>query len=153
MVKRVGWMSRRGLLDQVDGARVREAIRRAELVTSGEIRVSVARLFWGDVYAAAARAFDRLGMHQTRDRNAVLFFVVPARRRFVVLGDRGIHAKVGQAFWDEVTKQVSERFRSGDFTEGLVRGIEMVAEELRTHFPYDAATDVNELPDDVDFPP
>jgi uncharacterized membrane protein len=152
MVKRVGWVSRRGLLEQVDGARVREAIRRAELVTSGEIRVSVARLFWGDVYAAAARAFDRLGMHRTRDRNAVLFFVVPARRRFAVLGDSGIHAKVGQAFWDEITRQVAERFRTGDFTGGLVRGIEMVAEGLRTHFPYDAATDVNELPDDVDFP-
>jgi uncharacterized membrane protein len=151
MVKRVGWMSRRKLLAQVDAARVKEAIRRAELVTSGEIRVSVARLFWGNVYAAAARAFDRLGMHRTRRRNGVLFFVVPARRRFAVLGDSGIHEKVGQAFWEKVTGAMGELFRAGEFTEGLVRGIEMVAAELRSHFPYDPATDTNELPDDVDF--
>ena len=151
MVKRVGWMSRRALLGKVDATRVKEAIRQAELATSGEIRVSVARLFWGDVYKAAARAFDRLGMQKTRDRNGVLFFVVPARRKFAILGDRGIHEKVGQAFWETVTGAVSERFRAEDFTGGLVLGIEMIAQELHTHFPYDAATDVNELPDDVDF--
>jgi uncharacterized membrane protein len=151
MVKRVGWMSRRKLLAQVDGARVTEAIQKAERLTSGEIRVSVARLFWGDVYRAAERAFDRLGMTRTRDRNGVLVFVVPARRRFAILGDSGIHAKVGQAFWDRVTEAVTERFRTGDFTGGLVRAIEMIGEELAAHFPYDAASDRNELPDDVDF--
>jgi uncharacterized membrane protein len=139
------------MLERIDAERVKEAIRRAELVTSGEIRVSVARLFWGDVYRAAARAFDRLGMHRTRQRNGVLFFVVPARRRFAVLGDSGIHEKVGQDFWDKVSWAVSECFRTGDFTEGLVRGIELVGRELEAHFPYNALTDVNELPDDVDF--
>jgi uncharacterized membrane protein len=151
MVKRVGWMSRRKLLREVDGARVTEAIRAAERRTSGEIRVSVARLFWGDVYRAAARAFDRLGMSRTREHNGVLVFVVPARRRFAILGDSGIHAKVGQAFWDRVTAVMSERFRAGDFTGGLVHAIETIGEELAAHFPYDAATDQNELPDDVDF--
>ena len=29
--------------------------------------------------------------------------------------------------------------------------IEEVGEQLATHFPFDAATDVDELPDDVDF--
>ena len=151
MVTRVGWMSRRKLLGQVDQARLVEAIRRAELATSGEIRVCVARLFWGDVYKAAERAFDRLGMRRTSQRNGVLFFVVPARRRFAVLGDSGIHEKVGQAFWEGVTAALSKRFREGDFTGGLVDGIEMVAVELAKHFPYDAATDRNELSDEVDF--
>ena len=151
MVSRVGWMSRRKMLARVDAARVTEAIRHAELRTSGELRVSVARLFWGNVYRAATRAFDRLGMDRTRERNGVLVFVVPARRRFVILGDAGIHEKVGQAFWDRVTDAVSKCFREADFTGGLVRGIEMIGEELATHFPYDAATDQNELPDDVDF--
>jgi uncharacterized membrane protein len=144
-------MGRRRMLRKIDAVRVKEAIRRAELATSGEIRVSVARLFWGDVYEAAARAFDRLGMHRTRHRNAVLFFVVPARRRFAILGDSGIHERVGKDFWEKVSWAVSERFRDGDFTEGLVRGIELVAEELGNHFPYDGATDTNELPDEVDF--
>ncbi len=46
---------------------------------------------------------------------------------------------------------MSERFRAGDFTAGLVEGIELVGEQLATHFPYDAVTDKNELPDSVDF--
>jgi uncharacterized membrane protein len=46
---------------------------------------------------------------------------------------------------------VSERFREGDFTGGLVKGIEEVGEQLAAHFPYDAASDVDELTNDVDF--
>ena len=40
MVSRVGWMSRSKLLAKIDGKRIEDAIRRAELATSGEIRVS-----------------------------------------------------------------------------------------------------------------
>jgi uncharacterized membrane protein len=143
--------TRRKLLAAVDAERVREAIAEAERRTSGEIRVSVASFFWGDVRRVAERAFDRLGLTRTKERNAVFFFVVPARRRFVILGDEGIHSKVGPEFWDRVVAAVSERFRVKDFTGGLVQGIETVGRELAAHFPYDAATDRNELPDDVDF--
>lgn len=144
-------MTRRKLLRIIDRAKVKEAIQRAEHRTSGEICVSVASLFWGSVEKAADKAFLRMGMANTKQRNGVLFFVVPARRKFVVLGDRGIHEKVGQEFWDRVAAAVSERFREGDFTGGLVRGIEEVGEQLATHFPYDAATDRDELPDEIDF--
>jgi uncharacterized membrane protein YgcG len=144
-------LTRRGLLRAVDGSRVRTAIEAAERRTSGEIRVSVAPYFWGNVRRVAERAFDRLGMTATRERNGVLFFIVPARRRFVVLGDAGIHAKVGQEFWDKVAAAISERFHEGDYTGGLEAGIGAVGEQLATHFPFEAATDVNELPDDVEF--
>jgi len=46
---------------------------------------------------------------------------------------------------------VTDKFRSGHFTEGLVKGIEAVGGQLATHFPYDAASDKNELSNDVDF--
>ena len=46
---------------------------------------------------------------------------------------------------------LSEHFRKGEFTEGLVRAIEAAGEKLAEHFPYDAATDVNELPDEIEF--
>jgi uncharacterized membrane protein len=144
-------MTHKALLRAIDSGRIEEAIRQAERKTSGEIRVSVSRLFWGDVQRVAERAFARLGMTATRDRNGVLFFIVPARRRFVVLGDEGIHAKVGQEFWERVAAAVSEHFRSGDFTEGLVRGIETVGEQLALHFPFDPTIDANELSDEVDF--
>jgi uncharacterized membrane protein len=142
-------ISKWGLLRAVDGARVQEAIAAAERRTTGEIRVTVSRFFWGDVRRVAERAFERLGMTRTRQRNAVLFFVVPSRRRFAVLGDEGIHARVGQEFWDAIATAVSARFREGDFTGGLVQGIESAGGQLAEHFPWDPS-DVNELPDVVD---
>ena len=144
-------MTRKKLLQIIDREKIKKAIQAAEHRTSGEICVSVARFFWGSIDKAADRAFVRMGVARTKHRNGVLFFVVPARRRFVVLGDAGIHDRVGQEFWHRVVAVVSERFRVGDFTGGLVRGIEEVGEQLASHFPYDAATDENELPDDVDF--
>ncbi len=137
----------------IDKDRIKQAIQKAERRTSGEIRVSVSPLFWGDVRKAAEKAFERLGMTATKHRNGVLFFVVPARRKFVVLGDSGIHEKVGQEFWHHIVRTVSEKFKQGDFTGGLVAGIEAVGEDLARHFPYRAASDANELPDDVDDGP
>jgi uncharacterized membrane protein len=151
VVTKMRWMSRRKLLGSIDAARVKSAIQKAERGTSGEIRVSVAAPFWGDAQKAAERAFARLGMDRTRHRNGVLVFVVPSRRRFVILGDTGIHAKVGHAFWERISHALSERFRAGDFTGGLVHGIEAIGEELRAHFPSESKTDTNELADDVDL--
>ena len=144
-------MTRRQLLKRIDSARIEEAIRSAERQTSGEICVSVAPFFWGNVTNAAKKAFERMGISRTSARTGVLFFVVPSRRKFVVLGDSGIHEKVGDIFWNKVVGAVAERFRVGDFTYGLVKGIEQVGEQLSAHFPYDSETDVNELPDSVTF--
>jgi uncharacterized membrane protein len=143
--------ARRALLKTIDAEKVKQAIQAAERQTSGQIRVSVAPFFWGDVRKVAERAFDRLGMTRTAHRNGVLFFIVPSRKRFVVLGDEGIHTHVGDEFWADVVAAVSEDFRKGDFTDGLVKGIATVGRELATRFPYDPSTDRNELPDDVDF--
>jgi uncharacterized membrane protein len=144
-------LTRAGLLRSIDAPRIKDAIGAAERQTSGEIRVSVATFFWGDVRKAAERAFERLGMTATRERNAILFFVVPSRRRFVVLGDAGIHAKVGAEFWTAVARSVEDHFRKGRYTDGLVQGVETVGRELAAHFPFDPATDKNELADDVDM--
>lgn len=143
--------SRRKLMKTVDIEKVKAAIAAAERETSGEVRVSVARFFWGSVHHAARKAFHRLGMTRTKDRNGILFFIVPARKRFVVLGDQGIHDKVGQEFWECLARLMSERFKKGEFTEGLVAAIGEAGRELAAAFPYAGAADVNELADDVDF--
>jgi uncharacterized membrane protein len=143
--------SRRKLMKTIDVDKVKAAVAAAERSTSGEVRVSVARFFWGSVRRAAERAFGRLGVSATKDRNGILFFIVPSRKKFVVLGDEGIHAKVGQEFWDSVAGKMSGHFKRGEFTEGLVEAIGEAGRELAAHFPYDAAVDVNELADDVDF--
>ena len=141
------WMLRR----RVDAEAVRRAIEEAESRTSGEIRVSVSTFFFGNVRRTAEAAFVRLGMNRTAERNGILIFVVPSRRAFVVLGDEGIHAKVGQEFWETVAAAISRRFKAGDFTGGLVHGITEVGAQLAEHFPFQGARDRNELPDEVEF--
>lgn len=143
-------MHRRKLLNLVDVDAVKAAIEKAERETSGQMRVSVSPFFWGSLRRTAEKAFDRLGMARTAHRNGVLIFVVPSRRRFVILGDEAIHAKVGQEFWDKTAAAISDRFKSGDFTGGLVHGIEEAGKQLAAHFPRGPA-DTNELPDDVDL--
>jgi len=143
--------TRHQLMKTIDVDRVKAAVAEAERATSGEVRVSVARYFWGPVRPAAEHAFARLGMSKTKDRNGILFFIVPARKKFVVLGDEGIHAKVGQEFWDCVARLMADHFRKGEFTEGLVQAIGEAGRQLAEHFPYDASYDINELADEVDF--
>lgn len=143
--------SRKKLDQLVDSAAIEAAIKAAETETSGEIRVSVSSLFWGDVQKWAQKAFERLGMSNTKDRNGVLFFIVPSRRKFVILGDEGIHRKVGQDFWHSTAALMSGKFKTGDFTGGIIAGIQEVARQLKDFFPYQGTADVNELPDAVDF--
>jgi uncharacterized membrane protein len=143
------FLARARMLRAIEVEEVRRAIAAAEHQTSGHVRVSLAPFFWGSVERAAERVLARITGGPAGQRGAVLIFVVPARRRFVVLGDEEIHARVGQEFWHDVTAAVAERFRSGDFTGGLVHGIETVGAELAAYFPYDAAAVV--APDDVDI--
>ena len=146
-----GMLTRRGLLKRIDAARIKEAIAAAERRTSAELRVSVSPFFWGNVEKTARRAFERLKMHQTAEHNGVLIFVVPSRRSFVVLGDSGIHERVGADFWQAVVREMEPHFRRGDFTGGLIAGITAAGAALATHYPYDRTSDRNELPDDVDI--
>jgi len=101
-----------------------------------------------DAVAAARRHFERLGMTHTRHRNGVLLFLAPRSRTFAVIGDTGVHEKCGDAFWRELADAMSEYFKRGDFTAGLVHGIERAGELLAEHFP-PTAEDRNELPDDI----
>jgi uncharacterized membrane protein len=134
----------------IDVRAVEDAVRAAEQQTTGEIRVSLARFyFWGDVRRAAERAFKYLHMDGTVDRNGVLIFVVPGRRRFAIVGDSGIHQRLDPSFWPQVADRLSVAFRAGDFTGGLSRAIAEIGAELATHFPLRGGPNVNELPDTV----
>jgi uncharacterized membrane protein len=133
----------------IDQARVVAAISAAELKTSGEIRVLLARSKAADPVAAAQRHFERLGMTQTKERNGVLIFLAPRSHTFAVLGDTAIHEKCGDAFWTELAAAMTEHFKRGDFTAGLEHGITRAGALLAGHFPR-SPDDVNELPDEIE---
>ncbi|MEP6652857.1 MAG: TPM domain-containing protein [Myxococcales bacterium] len=138
------------MLRRLDTGTIEEAIRRAELRTSGEIRVSVAGFFRGDASHLADRAFDRLGMTATRDHNAVLILIMPTRRQVVIRADVGIHDQAGESFWLAVAQALSRRFGGQEFTAGVVEAIDRIGAELANHFPPDPGGDVNELTNSVD---
>lgn len=135
----------------IDDERIVAAIAAAEQRTSGEIRVVVARERSEDPVASAQRHFERLGMTKTAERNGVLVFLCPHAQTFAVIGDRGIHEKCGQEFWTELAAAMSAHFKAGDFTGGLVLGIERAGALLATHFPR-RPDDRNELPDTLERP-
>ena len=136
----------RTFLSADERERVIAAIREFERKTSGEIRVHMQERIDGSAKEAAARAFDRLGMARTRDRNGVLFFVGVRDRRFAVIGDTGIYDAVPHEFWATAVTRVETRFAEGRYADGLVEGIRMAGAALAEHFP-PRPDDVNELPD------
>jgi len=125
------------------------AIREAERRTSGEIRVYLERKARGELMERARKVFEKLGMTRTRLRNGVLIYFSLQDRQFTVLGDRGIHEKVGPGFWDEVVILMTQSFSRGEFTAGLVNGIRLVGGKLQAFFPRGPG-DLNELSDKVE---
>jgi uncharacterized membrane protein len=126
------------------------AIMQAENRTSGEIRVHIEDSFKGDVLDQAAFIFKKLKMHETDQRNGVLIYLAVENRKFAIIGDAGINAKVPEGFWDKVSELMAGHFREGRFTEGLSAGIRLAGEKLVQYFPC-LEDDKNELPDDISF--
>jgi uncharacterized membrane protein len=88
-------------------------------------------------------------MDKTRDRNGVLIFVAPYSHKFAVVGDTSVHAKCGEEFWQELTKEMSNYFRDSQFTIGIIHGVRKAGELLAEHFPH-RPDDENELSDEVE---
>ncbi|MBN2520506.1 MAG: TPM domain-containing protein [Bacteroidales bacterium] len=126
------------------------AIKEAELNTSGEIRVHIENKCKEDVMDHAAFIFEKLKMHVTKSRNGVLFYLAISDRKFAILGDVGINSKVPEDFWDKIKTRIEGLFKQGDFTKGLIKGITMAGEQLKTYFPHQI-DDINELSDEISF--
>ncbi len=129
---------------------ITDAIKNAELNTSGEIRVHIENKCKIDTLDRATEVFSKLQMHKTELRNGVLFYVAINSHKFAIIGDAGINAKVADGFWDEINNTVISYFKEANHTEGLSQGIIMAGNQLKKHFPYQDG-DVNELSDDISF--
>jgi uncharacterized membrane protein len=131
-------------------AQILAAVKEAENETSGEIRVHIETLCDEDVLDRAAWIFKKLNMHNTAERNGVLFYLAVSDRKFAVIGDAGINSKVPAGFWDDVKDRLQTKFREGRFSDGLSEGIILAGTHLKKHFPHKKG-DINELPDEISF--
>lgn len=129
---------------------IRDAIKEAESETSGEIRVHIETSLTGNVLDRAAWIFRHIRMHETDDRNGVLFYLAVRNKEFAVIGDAGINSRVPEGFWDSVKDTIGSNFREGRYCEGIVEGVLLAGRQLKEHFPH-RKDDVNELPDDISF--
>lgn len=99
----------------------------------------------------AREIFLKLEMDRTEQRNATLIYIAIKDRQAAILGDQGIHEKVGEQYWkDEVVKMLAY-FKNQDLVAGICECIKDLGEALHFYFPYDRDTDKNELPDEIVF--
>ncbi len=135
-----------------DNEQIVQAIRDAEKQTSGEVRLYVeSRNPFVNVVDRAAEIFFKLKMDNTVDRNAVLLYIAIKDQQLALFGDEGIHTKVGDAFWDSQVKNMIAQFSKENISNGIERCIQQIGQTLKEKFPYDNATDKNELPDEIVF--
>ena len=129
-----------------------EAIKNAELRTSGEVRLFIeSRCRFVNPLDRAAELFFLLKMDKTADRNAVLVYVAMKDKQFAVFADEGIYKAVGKEYWIQKAEAMLQSFSSEKYGPGLVKVINDVGEALHFHFPYNKEVDKNELPDDIVF--
>ena len=145
----------RRFLDEDDFDAITRAIAEAESRTSGEIRVHlerrVPRRLFGrapDALARARHVFRRLGMHKTAERHGVLIYLALEDRRFAVVGDDGIHGRVGDPHWHRVRDLMVDKLRANAPREAIERGVEELGRALAEHYPR-RPDDKNELSDEV----
>lgn len=141
-------MKAKTFFGQLDHDKMVAAIAEAEKHTTGEIRVYVSHHKVADAQKAAMHQFQKLQMHKTKHRNAVLIFVAPESQNFAIIGDEAVHAKCGEEFWQRVAGEMAESFRQSKFTDGISHGVRAAGKLLAQHFPRHG-TDENELPDSV----
>ncbi len=142
-------MRSREFLSKLEHDRIVHAIREGESKTSGEIRVYVQRgKLNADPLIVAQKKFQRLKMHETQQRNAVLIFVAPREHKFAVVGDKAIHEKCGDEFWQRIVEGMRAHFQNEKFSHALIEAIQEISKLLAEHFPKTLGNG-NELPDDV----
>src|SRR4051812_13501731 len=83
-----------------------EAIEKAEMNTSGEIRLHLENFCFGNELKAARKVFTNLKMHQTAERNGVLIYIATYSHKIAIVGDEGIHQKLGTTFWQELVEKM-----------------------------------------------
>lgn len=142
-------------LNDDDLLRISGKIREMEMMTSGEIRVSVKEKKpllkrRKDISELAKEEFFRLKMDNTRDKTGILIYLLLDQRQFYILADSGINEKVTRNTWDLIRDEVQEKFRMGRFSEGIILCIERVGNKLAENFPR-KSDDTNELSDKVSF--
>lgn len=92
----------------------------------------------------AIELFAQLGVWDTEHNSGVLIYVQLVDRRVEIVADRGIGARVGEAFWNAACRRMETAFAAGHFEDGALLALGDITTALTEHFP---ASDAN--PDEL----
>jgi uncharacterized membrane protein len=132
--------------------KILNAIQDTERSTSGEVRIYVeSRCRFVDPIDRAVEIFYNLKMDATAEHNGVLVYVAMKDRQLAIYADEGIYKKAGSSFWKDEVALMLKHFNKANYADGIATVVKEIGDALQEHFPYDAHTDKNELPDDIVF--
>jgi uncharacterized membrane protein len=115
-------------------ATIAAAIAAAEDGTTGRIAVREIPDRSVDAFERAKREFGRIGLERHEHANAALILVAPQARRFAIIGDRALHERVGDAFWNDVVEKSTPFFARGETEAGILYAVARLGDVLHTHF-------------------
>ncbi len=146
------WQKPKTFFTKEEQIRIVQAVQQAEQQTSGEVRVFIeSKCHFMDALDRAQEIFFQLQMDKTGLHNAVLLYVAVDDKQVALFADEGIHAKTGKQYWLNAVTAMLLQFKQQRLTDGICTAVLRVGEALQSYFPYDKATDKNELPDDIVF--
>ena len=153
MARHPRWARR--LLSDEDFDDIVHAIHAAEAESSAEIRVHLERRLHRrrgskpqDALERARTVFGDLGMHRTAERHGVLIYLALEDRKLAIVGDEGIHRRVGEGYWAQVRDIMVEKLKVATPREAILAAVQEVRRVLGEHFPRRPG-DANELSDQV----
>jgi uncharacterized membrane protein len=137
-------------LSKAEEERLVNAIQKAEVQTSGEIRVHFDSEKVDSALDRSKEIFKKLKMHETELRNGILFYVNLKQKAFAVWGDEGINKNVPENFWDGIKDTAITNFKQEKIIDGLETCILMCGDQLKTYFPLKDG-DKDELKNDISY--
>lgn len=121
-------------MTRAEQERIARAIAQAEDGTSGRIGVRVIPDGTVNALERAHREFKGIGFDRHDAENAALILVAPKARQFAVIGDRALHERVGDAFWNEVVEESRPYFQRDEIAGGVVHAVERLGAALKANF-------------------
>lgn len=118
--------------------------------TIGELRIHIEDLCLTDPYMRAIEVFNKLEMYKTIGQSGVLIYITTEDKKIAIIGDKGIHAKVGADYWTKIVVEIKEISSNSSIFEGILHGLNEVGKILIQHFPENNKP-VNELSNEISY--
>ena len=87
------------------------------------------------VYARALQHFVESGVYKTTEHSGVLIFASVLERKFFVIADSGIAAKVAQNEWDGICKIMTDGLKEHQAAHAFISAVKECGRNLQEYFP------------------